>query len=192
MKHSKWCGWFGGLLVGSMLIAGCRHAEQDCGCGGTSPVATITVLPTYTPKPVTAAMPLALPESTPAKVAEVKEETAQPSQPIVQASLKEEPVKRRSFADITADPCFAHAADYSWVTGELQYMAEDHTWRVRYASVDEDDRYGGSLTLVDCGPMTNYLSGQKVRVEGHPNDADAKDASTTYKVSSISLLAIGH
>ncbi len=173
-----------------MLIAGCRHAEQECGCGASSPVATLTVVPSYTPKAVMVATPTALPEDTPVKAREAKsnEETAQPSQPIVQASLKEQPVKRRSFADITADPCFAHAPDYSWLTGELQYIADEHAWRVRYASVDEDDQYGGSLTLVDCGPMTNYLSGQKVRVEGHPHDSDSKDTSTTYKVTNISPL----
>ena len=182
------------MLAGSTLMAGCRLADRDCGCSESSPVATITVVPTAAPQAVIVATPTAQASTAPAKVSEAKdkEELAQPTQPIVQAGLKEEPVKRRSFADITADPCFAHAPDYSWLTGELQYLADEHAWRIRYASVDEDDQYGGSLTLVDCGPMTNYLSGQKVRIEGHPNDGDSNDGSTTYKVTSISPLALSH
>jgi hypothetical protein len=190
MKPVKLCRWLGGVLAGATLIAGCRLADQDCGCGATSTVVPVTARPNYSPTAVIVATPTALPSNPPARVsdAQSKEEDAQPSPPIVQASWKEEPAKRRSFADITADPCFGHAPDYSWLRGELQFMAEEHAWRIRYASVDEDDQYGGSMTLVDCGPMTNYSSGQKVRVGGHPNDSDPKDASTTYKVTSISPL----
>jgi hypothetical protein len=91
---------------------------------------------------------------------------------------------RRSFHDITADPCFDHAADYSSVTGELYFEKDSKTWTVRYLSVDEDDRYGGKVTLAD-GSMENLKSGQMVRVEGQMADPESHQACPTYKVQSI-------
>jgi hypothetical protein len=99
---------------------------------------------------------------------------------------RDDRIRRRSYADITAKPCFAHAADYSSVTGELQYIHSRNQWRVRYASVDEDDKYGGGLTLVNAGPMTEYHDGMLVKVDGQIADADAKEG--TYRVRSIQVL----
>src|SRR5207253_4468914 len=69
---------------------------------------------------------------------------------------KEEPVKRRTFNDITANPAYTHSADYGSLTGELQcvHIHAKECWCVRYASVDEEDRYGGKVTLIEAGPMT--------------------------------------
>jgi hypothetical protein len=165
------------VLGGFLAMAGCRSADHDCGCDGSIHVAPVTVMPGQTLKPV-AATPTSLPKPTPDLPEEKGEDFAQ----VIQVGAKEEPVKRRGFSDITADPCFAHAPDYSWLAGELQYVADQHAWKVRYASVDEDDRYGGSMILVDCGPMTDYLDGQMIRVEGHPLEADSQDAPPSYKV----------
>ena len=77
---------------------------------------------------------------------------------------------RRTFTDITAHPAFGHAPDYSWLVGSLDYIKSRQAWCLRYASVDEDDRYGGTVTLVDPGPMTGYRSGQLVRVKGEMVD----------------------
>ena len=79
-------------------------------------------------------------------------------------------VPRRTFTDITAHPAFGHAPDYSWLVGSLDYIKSRQAWCLRYASVDEDDRYGGTVTLVDPGPMTGYRSGQLVRVKGEMVD----------------------
>jgi hypothetical protein len=39
------------------------------------------------------------------------------------------------------------------------------TWRLRYAAIDVEDRYGGSVTLV--GPPCEQLKdGQRIRVTG--------------------------
>jgi hypothetical protein len=99
---------------------------------------------------------------------------------------KEESIRRRSYADITAKPCFSHAPDYSWVQGELQYLHTRHTWRIRYASVDDDDVYGGAMNLVESGPMDTFKDGQLVRVQGRPDSPDAKE--TSFRVASIHVL----
>ena len=99
----------------------------------------------------------------------------------------EEKVPRRSFADITVKPGFAHAPDYSWVAGELQFLHARKVWRVRYASVQEEDRYGGGMTLVEAGPMTEFQDGQMVRVEGEVADVTSRESE--YRVHHIEPLA---
>jgi hypothetical protein len=112
----------------------------------------------------------------------------QPEKPVVilPGGPKEERVPRRSFGDITASSTFGHAADYSWVSGELQFVHAHNAWRLRYASVDESDRYGGGVTLICTTPMTQFHDGQQVRIEGHVQDSNPRD--TTYVVQSIQPL----
>lgn len=99
---------------------------------------------------------------------------------------KDDISRRRSYADITAKACFSHAPDYSWVQGELVYLHSHNCWRIRYASVDEDDKFGGGVNLIEAGPMDNYKDGQCVRVQGHPSDPENKDSD--YRVTSIQAL----
>jgi hypothetical protein len=124
------------------------------------------------------------------KLAEEKLVDHQEAQPAAYAipvtGAKEDFARRRSYADITAKPCFSHSPDYSWVQGELQYLHTRNAWRVRYASVDEEDNFGGGMTLIETGPMDHYKDGQLVRIEGRPDHPDAKDAS--FCVRSIQVL----
>jgi hypothetical protein len=124
------------------------------------------------------------------KLAEEKLVDHQEAQPAAYAipvtGAKEDFARRRSYADITAKPCFSHSPDYSWVQGELQYLHTRNAWRIRYASVDEEDNFGGGMTLVETGPMDHYKDGQLVRIEGRPDHPDAKDAS--FCVRSIQVL----
>ena len=94
--------------------------------------------------------------------------------------------RRRSYVDITAKSCFSHAPDYSWVQGELVFLHSHNCWRIRYASVDEDDKFGGGVNLVETGPMDNFKDGQCVRVQGRPSDSENKESE--YRVSSIQAL----
>jgi hypothetical protein len=79
---------------------------------------------------------------------------------------REGPAGRRTFTDITAHPKFAHDPNYRWLVGRLDYSKVRQTWTLRFASVEEDDRYGGSVTLADSGRLAAFQSGQLVRVEG--------------------------
>jgi hypothetical protein len=92
---------------------------------------------------------------------------------------------RRTFTDITAHPKFAHDPNYRWMVGRLDYSKVRQTWTLRFASVEEDDRYGGSVTLDNSGRMAAFQSGQLVRVEGQLVDADDTRPRPSYHAHSI-------
>jgi hypothetical protein len=99
-------------------------------------------------------------------------------------------VQRRNFADITARSEFDHASDHSWLVGSLNYVPQKQQWRLRYTSIDDEDKYGGSVTL-DVGPqmMKPYHEGDLVRVQGGVEDPDSRQPSPTYRVRSIDVLS---
>lgn len=100
-----------------------------------------------------------------------------------------EPAPRRAFVDITAHSCFAHAQDYGWLSGQLQHLRTKECWRLRYASVDEDDPYGGSVTLVDSnGLLSSCQDGQYVRISGRLLNAADRSIAPEYKVDSLQVL----
>jgi hypothetical protein len=138
------------------------------------PPATVTAAPAKEVEPI----------PTVAKSAEAETNPASYAIPITGG--KDEFTRRRSYADITAKACFSHAPDYTWVQGELVYLHSHNCWRIRYASVDDDDKFGGGVNLVETGPMDNYKEGQCVRIEGRPSDPENKESD--YRVSSIQSL----
>jgi len=81
-----------------------------------------------------------------------------------------------------------HAADYTWLYGQLQYWPLHKTWRLRYAGLDQVDPYGGSVTLIADLRPTDLKDGQYVRVEGRLADPEARGISPAYKVASIRAL----
>lgn len=96
---------------------------------------------------------------------------------------------RRSYADITAKPEFRRAGDYSYLIGELQYHRKNGEWRLRYASIDEDDRYGGSVTLVEgAHMMIDVKEGMIVKVEGSLVDGESREPSPKYRVKDFEVL----
>jgi hypothetical protein len=88
-------------------------------------------------------------------------------------------------AVLTAAPCFAHAPDHCWIQGQLEYSRLSGGWRVRYASVDEVDEYGGCVTLIDDGRLGPLKDGAYVRVQGHLSGSSDRTSSRTYRVESI-------
>jgi hypothetical protein len=92
---------------------------------------------------------------------------------------------RRSYTDVTAAPCFAHGNDYTWLCGQVEYSRLSQSWRLRYASVDEPDRFGGSVSLAPNAKVQTLKDGQYVRVTGHLIDRDAAGPAPAYQVDSI-------
>jgi hypothetical protein len=93
---------------------------------------------------------------------------------------------RRSFVDLTAAPCFGHASDYSWVSGQIEYSGIRKEWRLRYSSVDETDRFGGRLALIENDHLAYLADGQYVRVQGHlVNPADAESSRASYRIEAF-------
>jgi len=96
--------------------------------------------------------------------------------------------RRKSFVDITASPCFGHALDYEWLSGQVEYSRILGAWRLRYASVDEVDRFGGSVTLVENSHVSYLRDGEYVRVEGHLVDPKAVGVAPPYKIQSFKVI----
>src|SRR5262249_29636475 len=44
-------------------------------------------------------------------------------------------------------PGYGHAEDYTWLSGQVEQWGHNKIYRLRYASVDETDAHGGSVTL---------------------------------------------
>ncbi len=91
---------------------------------------------------------------------------------------------RRSYTDVTAAPCFGHGPDYGWLCGRVEYSRLSKGWRLRYASVDEADRYGGSVTLVADPKLDALKDGQYVRITGRLADRPP-GLSPEYEVESV-------
>lgn len=78
-----------------------------------------------------------------------------------------------------------HAPDYRWLVGEISYSVARRTWNLRYATVDEEDRYGGSVTLVGTGDMSRFKIGQIVRIDGYLVEPDSRRPCPPYCVGTI-------
>ena len=193
--------WLATSVVGWTLLPGCKDAPESCSCCQARRVsvapARVSVAPAlaqsnYAPRgtivDITATQPVLRVVGTDSTmIIQEKDKNVEPAPAaITLTSAKEAVPARRIYADITASARFDHAPDYTWLVGELQYLHVRNAWRVRYASVDEEDRYGGSVTLVETGPMDKFQkSGQLVRVQGRLLNADSREPSPVFRVSAI-------
>ena len=84
------------------------------------------------------------------------------------------------------------APDHSWVTGQLFYVhADGGRWVLRYTSVGEQDKYGGSVVLAPGIDMKNYREGDLVSVNGKVlSDARASHhlPGALYQATNVSLI----
>jgi hypothetical protein len=64
-----------------------------------------------------------------------------------------------------AEGRFGHAADYTWLQGELDRHYRGHL-ELRYRPVSEDDPYGGKVRLEDGPQMAEFRPGDVIAVEG--------------------------
>jgi hypothetical protein len=91
--------------------------------------------------------------------------------------------------DLTAAPCFGHAPDYHWLSGQVEYSRLANGWRLRFASVDEVDRYGGCVTLVQNKDLDRLKDGQYVLVQGHLNNPNDTHRSPAFHVESFRTIS---
>jgi hypothetical protein len=60
-----------------------------------------------------------------------------------------------------------HDEDYTCVVGQLQRVhVAGGLWVVRYAGIDEEDRFGGSVVLAPAVSLKDVREGDLVRVHG--------------------------
>jgi len=96
--------------------------------------------------------------------------------------------RRRSYVDTTANPCFSHNANYTSLVGQLQNSRISKSWRLRFASVDEADPYGGSVTLIEDARLSVLQDGQYVRITGRFLNPDEKAIAPPYQIDSIQAI----
>ncbi len=88
-------------------------------------------------------------------------------------------------APVTA---YSRAVDFSWLRGVLERGRQPNIWLLRYAPADDNDRFGGCVTLVlDADDARTLQAGQTVRVEGALMDPDAGGSRPGYRVTTIKL-----
>ena len=198
----------GACLLGSAVAAGCSQTEPRIEERPpwaarpllhprmAQPVLAQTpvqaqALPS-TPAPTT--LPPATPATLPAVASEEKDTTKDAA--ITQTALdssKLSPVgepepPRKSFVDITAHPGFNHTEDYSSLTGQLQHSRITKGWRLRYASVDEVDPYGGSVTLMEDARLSDLKDGDIVRVHGRLVNPEDRGIAPPYQIDSVQTM----
>jgi hypothetical protein len=193
MRRFKLRLCLGTSFIGAVLVLGCVHSRH-CSCeqakadsiapAMASHLRPVLVVSSYTPIPQPSVVETKIVEA-PAAPETVEDKAIEQTSQINVIPEPPETVHRRTYADISADPCFSHAPDYTSVTGELHHYTRSDVWTLRYTSVDEDDKYGGSVTLTDMGSMDGYESGQMAHVEGRLVDPDSKEPSPKYQVQSI-------
>jgi hypothetical protein len=86
-----------------------------------------------------------------------------------------------------------HEDDYSWVTGQLYQARISGTlvWVVRYATIDTEDRFGGSVVLAPAVNMKNFREGDLVSVKGeiiNEGRANKYLGGPLYRVLSIDMI----
>lgn len=196
MKRPSRRHGFGMGVLSAVVIAGCSHVEHQPAVFSNGHLTPLASQSTYRSEAVVMApvpagsRPELPPTTTPAVAAATSvsmkpnvESAATPTSFASQDKVADESAPRRSFADITANPKYGHATDYSWLTGELQFVHARNIWRVRYASVDEEEQYGGGLTIANPNALTGFKDGQLIHVEGQRTNPEGRDSQ--YYVRAI-------
>jgi hypothetical protein len=83
---------------------------------------------------------------------------------------------------------FGHDRNYRWLMGTLDYSRIQGAWLLRYAPFEEDDRYGGCVTLVGFTPPTSLKPGQSVRVEGELIDPESRQLRPAFQVRNLRVV----
>jgi hypothetical protein len=86
-----------------------------------------------------------------------------------------------------------HEEDYSWVTGQLFYLhaGTSGIWVVRYATVDTEDKFGGSVVLAPNVNMKNFREGDLVSVRGeilNEGRASQYSGGPLYRAVSVDMV----
>jgi hypothetical protein len=137
------------------------------------------------PAPMTMPVPAPVAVPVPPLVGNEESTAPQENRPLVLPKIGEPASPVRGTGPI-GNPSQYHSPDYSILVGELSYNTRLGTWRLRYAAADEEDRYGGSVTLDAVGrQMQDYQHGQRVRVEGALVDPESRGVSPAYRVREL-------
>jgi len=143
--------------------------------------------PTVDPAPEAAAKPLGMDSNRQANLADTRAGVPQEASSAPGMSTMPAPPDSKPAA------MTGHAADYSWLYGEVHYDHISRGWRLRYASLDEIDRWGGAVILAAESSLDKLKEGQIVKVQGRLLEPANSKASPGYRVDSITVIdAVNH
>lgn len=101
------------------------------------------------------------------------------------SSYQDLPVKTQRQPRAVQGPNFAHDPNYRWLVGTLDYSRIQRQWLLRYTSFDEEDRYGGCVTLIAPDAARYFKRGQMVRVEGTLIDPESRQLLPAFEVQAF-------
>jgi len=185
--------WAGTGLFAALLTCSCQHHRCNCCCSKCAAPTTTMMSPPLTsaarPVPAVAA---------PVQANATKVPAAVPSAPVVHTAAKRSPTEPERNQDVPpalgnpsedtpalASERFGHDPNYRWLVGTLDYSQIQRAWLLRYMSYEEDDRYGGCVTLVGSIPAASVKKGQTVRVEGSLIDPESRQLRPAFQVDNI-------
>ena len=212
MKRTSILQMFGAGLLGSVLVPGCEtpdprpasvyhrppmppassHTDNKevADLGSAAPATAPNAMESL-PAPV---FPPSEAEST-AQAAETKEgiakqadrAEAKPAMPPMAGPDSTPPVTQVAAVEAKPASSTGHAEDYSWLRGEVQYDHISKGWRLRYAGLDEYDRWGGAVILAADGSLDRLRDGQIVKVQGHLVESENRRGAPLYHADSIAV-----
>ncbi len=215
MKRRSCARWLSAGVLACGLAAGCQHNQVPdaetmtllqppmVSCAPAPARGTVVAQPSAPPRAVapspciqqvayTTTTPVSPPvaDSVPAVVKEDAPPVSAPAKTESRpADPREEAAPCKPVVGITASSSLGHAADYSWLSGQVEYSRLSHGWRLRYASVDEDDLHGGSVTLTENPRLDELKDGQHIRVTGHLQNPADRATAPAYSVDSFEVRA---
>jgi hypothetical protein len=95
------------------------------------------------------------------------------------------PAGRPVEAQTASGPHYGHDPNYHWLVGTVEYSRIQQAWLLRYVSLEEEDRYGGCVTLVVADNPMTIKPGQIVRVEGALIDPESRQLRPAFQVQTI-------
>lgn len=189
MSRPTRCVWFAVGLLNLALAAGCGSAVRRDAEARRPPETTSLSAAAENLSVMTAPLaPPPTPGTSDAVENAVSASAAEKAKEAPFRGVQEELARQRSSAEPGPVDRSNRAEDYGWLVGELHYVHVRNVWQLRYAAADEEDRYGGSVTL--AGELNGLQNGRKVRVEGRLQDPDSHEPSPVYHVRRVDLLEV--
>jgi hypothetical protein len=133
----------------SALVMSSRATTNEGGPALPPP----STAPTSTATPAPLPMPIPLAAAEPADVVPAVAPAALAPPPVTQAAVR------------TVEGKYGHAADYSWLQGELDRHYRGQL-ELRYRPLSEEDPYGGKVRLEEDPRLAEFRPGDVIAVEG--------------------------
>jgi len=173
MRYGLPCGWALACLLVTLLTCSCQHNQECCSTCET----VVTLAP---PAPLSGDVKI-LPTTTTQQGGE--EHSELPRAVTHGMTLATNPAPM-----VPSASHMGHDPEYHWLVGTLEFSRYQQATLLRYTSADQDDRYGGSVTLLIPNRMNNYKPGQVVRVEGSLIDPGSQQMQPAFVVTNISAV----